>query len=798
MALEPRDLDALADELSWAFSTEAEAMLVVARSGFPRNQVPRFTNALAFWTTVVHAADDGALLVDRLVRAAARLRPGRRYFRRSGTGAGPAHASSLRPATNLPHSRIERPFVGREEELAQLRALFDDLFRPATVVLRGAPGFGKVQLALRFAVEAEVRYPGGRYFISLTGSGPPTELLALPDVVGTRLEGLELYDRCHEVLNHLGRYEPALLIYVDVPDRAFLDEWGPSDGNRLHVLATTEGDWRSTSPPSISIQRMPSRDAHVLVRSLLGSEELDARFGDAIVELGDGVPIQLEALANLVRMDPDPTGLELERECETLDREVEKRYARLWRKLSYADKELLQHCALYEPARLPPQRELLEPLGPHARAAYRECCSMSLLEPEGRMPRPLATFVRSRAEHRPPMPRYQEHARAFIAAARALDDAILGGASETLAPALARFECFPARREVWREWQAHVAPEPLLNDAYPQEIGFTLSRTGRFAEAIAWLEQPDFEGLPEPSWSLYQAGYCAFETGRLDDAKRWYDAAIEHDATTAGDTNPTDHELLARCRAGLGDCALARSDYAEALEWFRQSLTEHEKVVASGGAVNHDGLGASIHQIGVCLMLQGEREQARGEDEQARLRFADAHTYFARAVQEKQRGDQHEHVHHCSVGASLHQCGAALAALGRYEDALRSLKRAVVHHRRGDGRGHIDGHAIGMSLDRQARCWDALDRPDVACLLLAIAIEHKQRGDVHGRVDHHSIGLSLDRLAHSSNACGDEDGARAALEEAIAHKQRGDRHGWVDQESVAASKHELATLGTRA
>lgn len=76
------DLQTIIDELARVVSDPEHAAVLVTRAGFPAQLLPRFTTSLSFWSTVIHAAEDGAVNggAPRLVLEAARLYPANRVL----------------------------------------------------------------------------------------------------------------------------------------------------------------------------------------------------------------------------------------------------------------------------------------------------------------------------------------------------------------------------------------------------------------------------------------------------------------------------------------------------------------------------------------------------------------------------------------------------------------------------------------------------------------------------------------------------------------------------------------------
>src|SRR2546428_5413077 len=95
-------------------------------------------------------------------------------------------AHNLHSLSNLPQQRT--PFVGRENELAQIKALLaDPTCRLLSLV--GPGGIGKTRLAVEVAQESGFQFaPDGMYFEALQPSSSPDYLVsAIAEAVGFQL-----------------------------------------------------------------------------------------------------------------------------------------------------------------------------------------------------------------------------------------------------------------------------------------------------------------------------------------------------------------------------------------------------------------------------------------------------------------------------------------------------------------------------------------------------------------------------------------------------------------------------------
>jgi 3',5'-cyclic AMP phosphodiesterase CpdA len=129
-----------------------------------------------------------------------------------------------------------------------------------------------------------------------------------------------------------------------------------------------------------------------------------------------------------------------------------------------------------------------------------------------------------------------------------------------------------------------------------------------------------------------------------------------------------------------------------------------------------------------------------------------ADTYFAPA--ESQRGNVYGRVDHEGVGRSLHRVGVSISSLGDFGAARSWFERAASSKELGNVHGRIDHDSLGRSLHQVAVCLSNLGDLASAKAYLERAVAAKQRGNVYGRVDHGSLQTSLLALSESSATTG--------------------------------------------
>jgi tetratricopeptide (TPR) repeat protein len=273
-------------------------------------------------------------------------------------------------------------------------------------------------------------------------------------------------------------------------------------------------------------------------------------------------------------------------------------------------------------------------------------------------------------------------------------------------------------------------------------------------------------------------GRALFGVGRFAAARPWFERAVAE--KEQGDVHGrVDHESLGRSLHQVGVCLSSTGEFAAARPWFERAVAEKEHGDVHR-RVDHASLGASLHMVGACLSGTGE--------------FAAARPWFERAVAEAEQGDVYGHVDHESLGTSLHQVGYCLSSIGEFAAARPWFERAVAEKEQSDVHGRLDHESLGRSLHQVGYCLSSTGEFAAARPWFERSVTEKELGDVYGRVDHDSVGRSLRMVGYSLSAIGAFAEARAWLEQAVAELSRGDIHGRVDEGSLAQAFDAIAYL----
>jgi tetratricopeptide (TPR) repeat protein/transcriptional regulator with XRE-family HTH domain len=227
---------------------------------------------------------------------------------------------------------LARHFVGREDELAVLSALADQVAgrAPGPVVISaigGTAGVGKTALALQWAHRVAGRFPDGQLYVNLRGYGPGEPMTAGEALAGfLRALGVPGLDIPAQTEQRAARYRSLLsgrrvLIIVDnaceagqvrpllpaAPDCVTL----VTSRDTLAGLVARDGAQR------VDLDLLPVADAVGLLRALIGSR-VDAAPG-AAAELAarcSRLPLALRVAAEIAALYPDRALADLAGELE--------------------------------------------------------------------------------------------------------------------------------------------------------------------------------------------------------------------------------------------------------------------------------------------------------------------------------------------------------------------------------------------------------------------------------------------------------------------------------------------------
>jgi predicted phosphodiesterase len=168
-------------------------------------------------------------------------------------------------------SRGNRPFVGRDDLIASMVSLLSDTTREGVVVIQGAPGVGKSELAREFARLNRDRYSGGTFLIDASTNAFAIHLASIGQTILdlSFRPDMNLDDRGQQTFAALG-VAPVLLVYDNVVSVEHALPWLPFAGMQCHVLLTTLADVATVAWPCVEVKPLSDEQSLELVKKLTG------------------------------------------------------------------------------------------------------------------------------------------------------------------------------------------------------------------------------------------------------------------------------------------------------------------------------------------------------------------------------------------------------------------------------------------------------------------------------------------------------------------------------------------------
>lgn len=323
-------------------------------------------------------------------------------------GVSEIESERVAPPHNLPSQPT--PFIGRQEELAEIRRLLLDEPACQLLTLVGPGGIGKTRLAAQAAMQALDAFPDGVFFVPLA-SVSSTELLipamasALTFSFQTRVDPkvqLLNYLREKEMLLILDNFEhllegarllsdmlkeaPGIKFLVTSRQRLSLRwEW-VREIRGLSYPGTEAGDETVAGPETEAGETLAAVEDYSAVRLFVETarralpdfslaDQADRRAVVRICQLVEGMPLGLELAAAWVRMmPPHEIAQEIRRNLDFLTsslRDIPERHRSLralfehsWQLLSEAGRSAITRLSVFQ--------------GGFRREAAEEVCSASL------------------------------------------------------------------------------------------------------------------------------------------------------------------------------------------------------------------------------------------------------------------------------------------------------------------------------------------------------------------------------------------------------------------------------------
>ena len=547
---------------------------------------------------------------------------------RAGSRSGPV-ATSLEPAQLagtagfvVPRELPGQPrhFVGREDELAALSALADQVpdRAPGPVVISaigGTAGVGKTALALQWAHQMAGRFPDGQLYVNLRGYGPGEPMTAGDALTGfLRALGVPGTDIPAETERRAARYRGLLsgrrvLIILDNACEAGqvrpLLPAAPgcvtlvTSRNTLAGLVARDGAQR------VDLDLLPMADAVGLLRALIGGR-VDAAPGAAaqLAARCSRLPLALRVAAEIATMYPASSLADLASELEDQhpldvldagkdeDTAVRAVFAWSYRHLDAGTARAFRLAGLHRGPDLD-RYAAAALLGTTAARAGRLLDVLArgyLIQPTraGRyaMHDLLRCYARELAAS------YDGERQRHRALTR-LFDYYLHSAATAMA-VLRPPERTPLDAVPLAEAQAAITPGPI----------------GSPAEALTWLDAERacllsaVEYMTENGWPGHAIRMANVLLWYLDGRGHYPEAVILHGHARRAARKIADRAAEARALIGLGVVAIRQGRYQDATEHYQEALA------LSGQADDTSGVARAGCGLGIVHRLQGRYPQA--------------------------------------------------------------------------------------------------------------------------------------------------------------------------------------------
>jgi tetratricopeptide (TPR) repeat protein len=280
---------------------------------------------------------------------------------------------------------------------------------------------------------------------------------------------------------------------------------------------------------------------------------------------------------------------------------------------------------------------------------------------------------------------------------------------------------FEAELEALRTWQQYATQHQL-----PQQVrllwlqAYPPYHHGQYAQATKWLTQALTCTGNDPGLSAELLGHlhsdlgsCCFAAGQYDQALRHAQEALTLRKQSLGDVHPD----VATSLSNLGSTYLALGKYRLAQEYEEEALILRNKSLGDA----HPAVATSLNNLGATYRAQGKYKVAQGYQEKAltlrRQSLGEAHpdvatslnnlggTYsdqgnhkVAQEYQEKALTLRRQSLGeaHPDVATSLNNLGATYFAQGKYKDAQECQEKALTLLRQSFGEANPK---VATSLD---------------------------------------------------------------------------------------------------
>jgi len=204
---------------------------------------------------------------------------------------------------DIPHNIQQsqaRKFVGRDEQIEQLRQLLQANDVVVITDVTGQGGVGKTELAIQYSWQYLEDYSGGCCWLNPQGTDLGTQLINFGMIHFSNFNPPEQLDATGKVLYCWKNWQAGkvLLIFDDVKDWKQIQPYLPLKGSRFKVLITTRLN-TGLIYTSLPLGKLSAEGALELLTTLLGKDrvEKELEFAKGLCRFVDYVPIGLYQIA---------------------------------------------------------------------------------------------------------------------------------------------------------------------------------------------------------------------------------------------------------------------------------------------------------------------------------------------------------------------------------------------------------------------------------------------------------------------------------------------------------------------